>query len=120
MEEDIFLRVQELLYEDKTGDARELLESVEDKDAEWHYLSSRIYLAEKWTNESRKELETAIELDPKNKKYKQELAELKQYTKELKKPDKKSKKNMGDSGEYFCSGCAECCCEGICGGLCGG
>ena len=28
MEEDIFLRVRELLYEDKISDARELLEAV--------------------------------------------------------------------------------------------
>lgn len=78
MDKEIFDRVLGLLSEDKTQEALDLLESIEDKDAEWHYLGSRIYLAKNWTDESRKQLEIAIELVPDNKQYRRELAELRQ------------------------------------------
>lgn len=64
MDKEIYDRVLGLLSEDKTQEAFDLLESVEDEDAEWHYLGSRIYLAKNWTNESRKQLEIAIEWPP--------------------------------------------------------
>lgn len=123
MDKEIYDRVLGLLSEDKTQEALDLLESVEDKDAEWHYLGSRIYLAKNWTNESRKQLEIAIELAPDNKQYRRELAELRQYMKGLEeepqdKGDTDKGSNSGD--EQLGSGCAECCCEGVCGGLCGG
>lgn len=122
MDKEIYARALSLLSEDKTQEALDLLESVEDKDAEWHYLGSRIYLAKNWTNESRKQLEIAIELAPDNKQYRRELAELRQYMNGLAEEpqDKGGTANRSNGGEQLGSGCAECCCEGVCGGLCGG
>ena len=122
MDKEIYARALSLLSEDKTKEALDLLESVKDKDAEWHYLGSRIYLAKNWTNESRKQLEIAIELAPDNKQYRRELAELRQYMNGLaEEPQNKGgTANGSNGGEQLGSGCAECCCEGVCGGLCGG
>ncbi|MCI8368198.1 MAG: tetratricopeptide repeat protein [Clostridia bacterium] len=123
MDKEIYARALSLLSEDKTQEALDLLESVEDKDAEWHYLGSRIYLAKNWTNESRQQLEIAIELAPDNKQYRRELAELRQYMNGLaEEPQDKGGTANGSNGgdEQLGSGCAECCCEGVCGGLCGG
>lgn len=42
MDKEIYAQALSLLSEDKTQEALDLLESVEDNDAEWHYLGSRI------------------------------------------------------------------------------
>ncbi len=118
MEDGLYTRIQSLIIEGNLADAEQLLDGVEDKDARWHYLSSHIYLAKNWTNEARKQLEIAIELDPENEEYKQELEALKERAEEAqRKYDEKNKKKK-HFGEDFFAACPEACVEG-CGLCCG-
>lgn len=50
--------------------AQEKLDGFSDRTAEWHYLQSVIYYKKNWINESKKQLEIAMEMDPDNGKYK--------------------------------------------------
>ncbi|MCQ2387631.1 MAG: DnaJ domain-containing protein [Clostridia bacterium] len=58
--------------------AQEKLDNVVDRDAEWHYLQSVIFYKKSWINESKKQLEIAMQMDPSNSKYKEAYTKLNQ------------------------------------------
>lgn len=113
MEDGLYSKIHTLINEGNIADAEQMLDAVEEKDAQWHYLSSHIFLAKNWTNESRKQLEIAIGLDPENEQYKRELELLKRQAEEtLEKADEKKKKRFGKECWDECPEvCCECCCE---------
>ena len=114
MEDGLYTRIQTLITEGNLADAEHMLDGVEEKDARWHYLSSHIYLTKNWTNEARKQLEIAIELDPDNEKYKEELETLKERVEKAQREyDKKNKKRKHLGGEFL-DACPEACGEGCC------
>lgn len=118
MEDGLYTRIQTLIIEGNIADAQQILDGIEEKDARWHYLSSHVYLAKNWTNESRKQLEIAIQLDPENEKYKDELDALKERVeKAQRKYEEKSKKKKQLGKDFLdaCPGvCVEVCGEGCC------
>ncbi|MBE7083747.1 MAG: hypothetical protein E7373_04020 [Clostridiales bacterium] len=65
----------------KKGDislAQEKLDNITDRTAEWHYLQSVIFYKKNWINESKKQLEIALSMDPHNSKYAEDFSRLKQ------------------------------------------
>ncbi len=50
--------------------AQEILDRFDERNGEWHYYQSVIYYKKNWLNESKKQLELAIQCDPDNQKYK--------------------------------------------------
>ncbi len=65
----------------KNGDiasAQQKLDDIIDRNAEWHYLQSVVFYKKNWTNESRKQLEIALNMDPHNAKYADAYTKLKQ------------------------------------------
>lgn len=58
--------------------AQERLDNFTDRDAEWHYLQSVIFYKKNWINESKKQLEIAISMEPHNQKYSESFSKLKQ------------------------------------------
>ena len=50
--------------------AQSLLDSISVRTAEWHYLQSVVFYKKNWINDSKKQLEIAINMDPTNTKYK--------------------------------------------------
>lgn len=63
----------------KKGDlteAQRLLDEFNERNAEWHYLQSVVFYKKNWTNESKKQLEIALQMDPDNQKYKNSLDKL--------------------------------------------
>ena len=58
--------------------AQEKLDDFTDRDAEWHYLQSVIFYKKNWINESKKQLEIAISMEPHNQKYSESFSKLKQ------------------------------------------
>lgn len=61
--------ISELLKDGKLDEAQKLLDDFNERNAEWHYLQAVIYHKKNWTNDSKKQLEIAIQLDPDNLKY---------------------------------------------------
>ena len=116
MEERIYTCIQTMIGVGNTDDAQNMLDDEEEKDARWHYLQSRIYLAKNWTNEARKQLETAVELDPENEEYKEELEALKS---EAENESGEGQPEMG-KGKFraFCGEVCACCAEGCSGFIC--
>ena len=73
-----FSMVEKELKADNIGRAQELLDEYNDRNAEWHYLQSVIFYKKNWMNDSKRQLEIAISLDPQNLKYLDAYAKLKQ------------------------------------------
>ena len=74
--EDLFKLVDEAL---KAGDlvkAQQYLDCFNERGAEWHYLQSVVFYKKNWMNESKKQLEIAIQMDSANEKYKKALDRL--------------------------------------------
>lgn len=73
-----YSEVEKLIKEGKINDAQSRLDDVSDRDAEWHYLQSVIFYKKNWINDSKKQLEIALNMEPHNQKYSDAYAKLKQ------------------------------------------
>ena len=71
-----FSYVEKLIADKRFNEAQNKLDDIMDRNAEWHYLQSRVYYNREWYTECRKHLEIAIASDPDNEKYKRTLDKL--------------------------------------------
>ena len=79
----------------KNGDislAQQKLDDITERNAEWHYLQSVIFYKKNWLNESKKQLEIALNMEPHNAKYAENYARLK---------DKMEYNNRQFNGGYY-------------------
>ena len=63
----------------RSGDiakAQSLLDNFNERSAEWHYLQSVVYYRKNWMNESKKQLEIAMQMEPSNQKYRADYEKL--------------------------------------------
>ena len=72
-----FEEVSELIKKGDIDGAQAKLDSFNERNAEWHYLQSVIYFRKSWINESKKQLEIAMQMDPSNAKYREAYDKLK-------------------------------------------
>jgi len=72
--------IEDLIRAEKINEAQAKLDDVTNRDAEWHYLQSVVFYKKNWLNESKKQLEIAIQLDANNLKYKTAYDKLKMKT----------------------------------------
>ncbi|MBO7214127.1 MAG: hypothetical protein J6V66_01375 [Clostridia bacterium] len=56
--------------------AQQLLDDFNERTAEWHYYQSVVFYKKNWFNESKKQLEIAISMNPNEQKYKDSLEKL--------------------------------------------
>lgn len=66
----LFSEVSKAIKDGNLKLAQEKLDAFNDRPAEWHYLQSVVFFRKNWNNESKKQLEIAMEMDPGNEKYK--------------------------------------------------
>lgn len=57
--------------------AQSLLDDMYYRGGEWHYYQAIIFYEKNWLNESKKQLELAVDMDPENEKYKKALENMK-------------------------------------------
>ena len=117
MEDRIYTCIKTLIDVGNTDDAQAMLDDIGEKDARWHYLCSLLYSEKKWFNESRKQLEIAIELDPDNEEYKEELEDIKSAAEN---EESTGQPEMG-KGKFraFCGDVCVTCCQ-LCADGCSG
>ena len=112
--------VERLIRDGRINDAQSALDNAQERDAEWHYLQSVIFYKKNWFNESKKQLEIAMDMDPKNSKYADSYTKLKQkmefterqfYSGNAGYQQQNQQPQMGASGTNDClSFCATWCC----------
>ena len=71
-----FEEISELLKKDKSAEAQFELDKFDQRSAEWHYLQAVVYYKKSWTNDSKKQLEIAMQMDPTNQKYRAAYAKM--------------------------------------------
>lgn len=71
-----FEEVAQLLKADKIAEAQTKLDNFNERPAEWHYLQAVVYYKKNFSNDSKKQLEIAMQMDPDNKKYREAYGKL--------------------------------------------
>ena len=127
---DLFEKVEQLLKDGNFTEAQRVLDSFNERGARWHYLQSVVFYRKSWINESKKQLEIAIQLEPENAKYKEAYRKLND---KITTDAQSSAGGQGGSqqgayqgqtmdstssdsqmGGNFCANCIECCYINMC------
>lgn len=125
-----FDKVETLIKEGNLQEAQHVLDNFNERGARWHYLQSVVFYKKNWMNESKKQLEIAMQLEPDNEKYKEA------YRKLVDKINFDTAKNPGagagganqsiyegqtmnayeddQMGGNFCADCVQCCAINAC------
>ena len=70
--------VDQYIKNGQLNEAQQLLDSFNERPAEWHYMQSVVFYKKSWINESKKQLEIAMHMDPSNEKYRTAYEKLMQ------------------------------------------
>lgn len=121
--ESSFAKVEELIKANDISEAQRVLDGFNERGGRWHYLQSVIFYRKNWINESKKQLEIAIQLEPENEKYKETYRKLNDkinYDQQRSANDsvyQGQTVNSADEnqmGGSFCASCIECCYINMC------
>ena len=112
-----FTAVENYIKQGKISEAQEELDNYSERNAEWHYLQSVIFYKKNWTNESKKQLEIAMNMEPNNGKYSDAYKKLKEKIEFTEKQFKSG--NADFSGQeqqqtQNMGGCCDMCASMIC------
>ncbi|MEG1535973.1 MAG: hypothetical protein RR416_03260 [Clostridia bacterium] len=69
--------IEQIIKDGKIEEAQSMLDKIDNRDGDWHYLQAIIYYKRNWNVESKKQLEIALALEPNNEKYTKALDNLK-------------------------------------------
>jgi hypothetical protein len=128
---DVYEEIAALLKEDKLTEAQNRLDDCNERSAEWHYLQAVVFYKKNWTNDSKKQLEIAMQMDPENVKYRNAYGKMNaknEYQKQSAgntqnpytnpNPQGDMDDQMGGGGcwdccqAYLCASCfMNCCCR---------
>lgn len=123
-----FERVEELIKSGDIQEAQRVLDSFNERSGRWHYLQSVVFYRKNWMNESKKQLEIAIQLEPDNEKYKQAYRKLSerlsnnaggqgqqgQQQSTYQGQNVQSSADEDQMGGGFCNSCIQCCALNMC------
>ncbi len=121
--EDSYEEVSELLKRGDIAAAQAKLDAFNERPAEWHYLQAVVYYKKNWTNDSKKQLEIAMDMDPSNQKYRaaygklnnraqQQYQQAQQQTQNpYARQDSYDEPQMGGNA---CTECISCCYTYLC------
>ena len=122
--EDVYAEITALIKADKISEAQARLDDCNERSAEWHYLQAVIFYKKNWTNDSKKQLEIAIQMDPNNVKYRNAYGKMtakneyeRQNAGQTQNPYARNSyvgEPSGQMGGNACSDCCTCCYTYLC------
>ncbi len=117
----LYEEISDLLKADKLSEAQAKLDDCNDRGAEWHYLQAVVFYKKNWSNDSKKQLEIAMQMEPSNAKYRAAYDKMnaknnyqqQQAHQERQNPyaNEPVDEQMGGSA---CSNCISCCYTYLC------
>ena len=123
--ESAYAQVEDLIRQGNISEAQHVLDAFNERGGRWHYLQSVVFYRKNWINESKKQLEIAIQLEPENEKYKETYKKLNEKINY----DARNTANANQTvyqgqtinsaddnqmGGNFCANCIECCYLNLC------
>ncbi len=123
---DVYQEIAELLKGDKLAEAQSRLDDFNERGAEWHYLQAVVFYKKNWSNESKKQLEIAMQMDPGNKKYQEAYGKLNAKNDYARQSAQAADPYAGGNGApvnnpdadqmggNVCSNCISCCYTYLC------
>ena len=123
---DAYQEIAELLKGDKLAEAQSRLDDFNERGAEWHYLQAVVFYKKNWSNESKKQLEIAMQMDPGNKKYQEAYGKLNAKNDYARQSAQAADPYAGGNGApvnnpdadqmggNVCSNCISCCYTYLC------
>jgi len=123
--ENSFEEISRLLRDNDLTAAQTRLDNCNERSAEWHYLQAVLFYKKNWTNDSKKQLEIAMQMDPENVKYRSAYGKLnakneyqQQSASQTQNPYTNYNGMPMDDGEQMggsaCSNCISCCYTYLC------
>lgn len=123
--ESAYEEIATLLKEEKLNEAQARLDNFNERNAEWHYLQAVVYYKKNWTNDSKKQLEIAMEMEPDNVKYRTAYGKInakqdyerqsaQQTQNPYSNPNGAPIDDGGQMGGNACSECISCCYTYLC------
>ena len=134
--ESTFDAVKQAIRAKNPEDAQRALDDISNRSAEWHYYQSVVFYEKNWLNDSKKQLEIALSMEPSNEKYSRALENLKKKIDGSRPYDNNGandvyhqstqqgsdggrtyrQRQRGDAADGCCAACqalwcADCCCE---------
>ena len=112
--------VAELIRKGDISGAQSKLDNFNERSAEWHYLQSVVFYKKNWMNESKKQLEIAMQMDPSNAQYRDAYEKLKaradyrQQTGNSPNTNPDPASDGEQMGGNWCSTCATFCYTYLC------
>ncbi|MBE5745356.1 MAG: hypothetical protein E7355_04385 [Clostridiales bacterium] len=117
--------VAQLLKENKVDEAQRMLDDFNERSAEWHYLQAVVFYKKNWTNDSKKQLEIAMQMDPDNLKYRNAYGKMNAKNDYERQQEQKQAPYVNSApmhgeqmGGNICSDCMTCCCASMCANTC--
>ena len=104
------------------SEAQQKLDACNERGAEWHYLQAVVLYKKNWTNDSKKQLEIAMQMDPGNQKYRAAYDKMnakneyqnQQAQREPQNPYANEPMPDTQMGGGACSECISCCYTYLC------
>lgn len=97
-----YAKAEQFIRDGKINEAQAVLDEFNERPAEWHYLQSVVFYKKNWMNESKKQLEIAIQMDSSNEKYRTAYNKLKEKIeydkKQAENPQQQSQGGYAQSG----------------------
>ncbi len=133
--ESSFEEVKQAIRAHDAEAAQRALDKISYRGAEWHYYQSVVFYEKNWLNDSKKQLEIALEMDNGNAKYQRALDNIKKkidgsrpfanenatksqnvYENQNANNNRTYSQNQADATDGCCAACqalwcADCCCE---------
>ncbi len=117
--------IARLLKEGDLTNAQTKLDECNERSAEWHYLQAVVFYKKNWTNDSKKQLEIAMQMEPDNLKYRNAYGKMnakndyeQQAARQTQNPYSNPNGMPMDDGEQMggnaCSNCISCCYTYLC------
>ncbi len=128
---DSYAKVEDYLRDGNIAEAQRVLDQFNERGGQWHYLQSVVFYRKNWINESKKQLEIAIQLEPENAKYKEAYRKLNEKISSSANTANANGGNTNTGSAYqgqtmdagtgdnqmggnFCATCIECCYLNMC------
>ena len=120
--QNVYEEISQLLKSDKISEAQQKLDACNERGAEWHYLQAVVFYKKNWTNDSKKQLEIAMQMDPNNQKYRAAYDKMnakneyqnQQAQREPQNPYANEPMPDAQMGGGACSECISCCYTYLC------